>query len=1047
MIPHRVRLSGFLCYKEPQEITFDGASLWMLSGTNGSGKSSIFDAITFALFGAHRGGSQNAQELINKDSPSLSIEFEFLLDGKLYQAKRTLRRGTHKTSTTYQLLRWDGLARSGTGSWQPIEDTNTSTGYKRWIDENIGMSFEIFTSSVLLLQGRAERLLSATPKERFEVLASIVDLERYRRLHERAESKRRALRDQLEKHQGALAGLPAVTEEELASAQYAIDCARDRREQVQAQIESYQNLRHQAVEWSKLQERLSELVDRWEKVNAILESAEQLSRDYARLVELNTVLPHLKEILVQRTAIDECERQIGKLTRDQQAWQKTADELNKQLKQKLQTLAEYKAALNQDENQLTKQREELAQCQRHVDRLNLHDQLSEQLKQLQVEKQGLPSDNPHQIERLQQEFDQLQTLDKVRDRLRQFAQTRDILRNKSSELTQTETDEQASKSAGLRVRAQLDQAKARHDELSQQERTASETVSEVRSRLRQAEDALNELESLEGSKLCRHCGQALTPAHLEQERIRRHNQREALAKEHAQALVQQRVIKQQLDQVSQDVQSLQDKVQKLRDEYTERHAAAHSLRQQIKQYQSDARNHYRDLPHEVQLLIAQTLPDDVTTTVYPTPQDLEKLQRRLDDLPGVRDRLAQARKHQQLLDRIAGQVATLQQSLDRVKKELPNDKPESIRQRTDELAVAVKMLQQDINRRKQTITITEGEIEKQRQELKVLEQEIHNCNSDLKSQQLKRSHAEEQLNRAKRSLPEDWYEQGERLGISGLHILEVERNELIDKKTEENYKQIEPARIGRENLRQEIERAKSEDNRYPEIARQSPAAIDTQIRDAQNRLKACEHELAEAIKQHSALESRNNRRKEILDEITTLEVEQNWFSLLAQLLGRDRLQRHLIRHAERQIIDHANAALDRLSNGQLYLRLVNQDPSGKHDHALELEAFNRSTGEQPINVAFLSGSQRFRVAVALALGIGQYASKQHRPIESVIIDEGFGCLDRQGRQVMIQELQNLRDNMKCILLVSHQEDIAEAFPDGYHFEMDNGTTRISRVTR
>jgi exonuclease SbcC len=120
---------------------------------------------------------------------------------------------------------------------------------------------------------------------------------------------------------------------------------------------------------------------------------------------------------------------------------------------------------------------------------------------------------------------------------------------------------------------------------------------------------------------------------------------------------------------------------------------------------------------------------------------------------------------------------------------------------------------------------------------------------------------------------------------------------------------------------------------------------------------------------------------------------------------------------------------------------------GSTEKALELECSNRVTGGSAINVAFLSGSQRFRVAVALALGIGQYASKQHRPIESVIIDEGFGCLDRAGRQVMIQELQNLRGHLNCILLVSHQEEFADAFPDGYRFELLDGTTKVSRFLR
>jgi exonuclease SbcC len=170
--------------------------------------------------------------------------------------------------------------------------------------------------------------------------------------------------------------------------------------------------------------------------------------------------------------------------------------------------------------------------------------------------------------------------------------------------------------------------------------------------------------------------------------------------------------------------------------------------------------------------------------------------------------------------------------------------------------------------------------------------------------------------------------------------------------------------------------------------------------------------------------------------------------VLSDLLGRERLQLYLVRQAERQVVEHANVVLDRLSGGQLYLKLVGEtEGEASLTKALELEAYNRSTGEKPINVAFLSGSQKFRVAVSLALGIGQYASRQHRPIESVIIDEGFGCLDTQGRQVMVQELQNLRGQMRCILLVSHQEEFAEAFTDGYRFELNAGSTQVSRVQR
>src|SRR5262249_52114606 len=155
-------------------------------------------------------------------------------------------------------------------------------------------------------------------------------------------------------------------------------------------------------------------------------------------------------------------------------------------------------------------------------------------------------------------------------------------------------------------------------------------------------------------------------------------------------------------------------------------------------------------------------------------------------------------------------------------------------------------------------------------------------------------------------------------------------------------------------------------------------------------------------KERDRLQGIQEQRRRLQEKCLEVDRRHNHYRLLAELLGRDRLQLHLVRQAERGTAAFATAAPDRLSGGQLYLRLHGQDDGeGVAEQALLLEAYNRTAGQTPVNVAFLSGSQRFRVAVSLALGIGQYASRQHRPIESVIIDEGFGCLDRQGRQVMI----------------------------------------------
>jgi DNA repair exonuclease SbcCD ATPase subunit len=92
-------------------------------------------------------------------------------------------------------------------------------------------------------------------------------------------------------------------------------------------------------------------------------------------------------------------------------------------------------------------------------------------------------------------------------------------------------------------------------------------------------------------------------------------------------------------------------------------------------------------------------------------------------------------------------------------------------------------------------------------------------------------------------------------------------------------------------------------------------------------------------------------------------------------------------------------------------------------------------------VTFLSGSQKFRVAVSVALAIGRFAAGQARPLESVIIDEGFGSLDREGLRAVAGELSRLRQYLRRIVLVSHQEDFADRFPVVIKLTQgENGTT-------
>ena len=295
MIPQRIKLAGFLSYKDEQEVVFTASPLWLLAGSNGSGKSSVFDAVTYALFGAHRGGTQLASELINKESSQFSVEFDFQLAGELVRAKRTLKRDARgRTAGTQQLFRHSH------DKWEAIEGTGLKDGFTSWVKEHIGLNYETFTSSVLLLQGKAEKLLDSQPKGRAEVLAQIVDLERYQKLHARANDKKLGLKAKLEAVSQVQAAVPEVTEIEYAEAMLAAEARED--DQVLAQKVVRETL---AIERDA--ERYAGAVARHAAAAARLAAAEALLGDAARIDELagklrdlQAALPVAKRILTDR---------------------------------------------------------------------------------------------------------------------------------------------------------------------------------------------------------------------------------------------------------------------------------------------------------------------------------------------------------------------------------------------------------------------------------------------------------------------------------------------------------------------------------------------------------------------------------------------------------------------------------------------------------------------------------------------------------------------------------------------------------------------------
>jgi DNA repair exonuclease SbcCD ATPase subunit len=1048
MIPQRVYLRGFLSYRDEQEVRFDGSSLWMLSGLNGSGKSSVFDAVTYALFGHHRGGRVEAHELINKDSNGAVVEFDFTQDGEQYRAKRTLQRDAKGGARgTQQISRWQPGTNGEGGKWVAVEDTGRRAEFERWVREHIGLNFETFTSSVLLLQGKAEKLLDSTAKGRFEVLAGIVDLERYQKLHEKADGQRKALKLRVEVLKNQLAALPEVSALELAAAENRIADAEELRQQAAAEVERWQGLEYQAKHWADLQTKLTGLRQKWQQAQALVAEAEAIETDMARLRELREVLPHVETVFKQKQQAQQAEMKVAALARERQDIDARLAERTQTAEQVRQKRAVLARKIIDDDARLQSVGAELTKLATILERVKQYERQKQTLARQEEELARLPADTHDAVDAAQRRCDELAALERAVPLLERLGGQRQGLKKALTAEAAESQKEQAVKANGEKLRARHEDLKKRVESATHKRQQTDQELAAARALFDQLKAAWAEFTALEGARLCRACGQPLTPAHFEEEKAKREGEIADARSRNDKAATAQRTALKAERAVVEEFEALTVQLNDARVEYRDAHNAVQQARKDADRCRDECGRAWGELQEPFRARVATAPPDDWLATIYPRADDLAALRREVEGVAVARRALREAQDRQKRALELHAQADTTRKALKETEAELPRDVG-ALRRKHVSCETEQKTLTDGLRAARDEDRALAGEAERLQKEREHLQRQRADREAKINGEEATRQACLKSADAARKALPPDWQALADRAGLADVHTLSDEKEQLEARRTEARFKELEGARHGVEALRQQIAGLEAEGEQVPADARRDLREVQGLLGDARRRHKERDGAFLEAQQERRKLSDLKVQREQLQTQGLEVERELKVLVQLAELLGRDRLQLYLVRQAERQIVDHANAVLDRLSGGQLYMRLRGgEEGEAGSEQALELEAYNRTTGGQPINVAFLSGSQRFRVAVSLALGIGQYASRQHRPIESVIIDEGFGCLDRNGRQVMIQELQNLRGQLHCILLVSHQEEFADAFNDGYHFELSEGSTRVTRIQR
>lgn len=300
MIPLSLKLEAFLPFKEPLSIDFSAVredKMFLITGNTGSGKTALFDAVCFALYGEPSGAQRSSDSLkcqLAGEDVLCYVEFEFLSRGERFAVKRTplqnrrRRNGSISPEPASAVLTLpDGTALTKIGE------------VNRKIEEILGLNCEQFKKIVMLPQGEFRRFLSDSSAGKQEILRRIFSTRLFDDFTE-------ALKQEARKSQEALAALTAGREALLLQITPLSD-----EELSAAAVQEY-------PDYGKISLLLSSWLDRFEAQTAAQKQENQILSQKLHALNpeeakaLNLRLDSLKQAKEQKAALLAEEAQIQK---------------------------------------------------------------------------------------------------------------------------------------------------------------------------------------------------------------------------------------------------------------------------------------------------------------------------------------------------------------------------------------------------------------------------------------------------------------------------------------------------------------------------------------------------------------------------------------------------------------------------------------------------------------------------------------------------------------------------------------------------------------
>ena len=995
MKPLLLTLQAFGPFAGEEQVDFTrlGSNpLFLINGPTGAGKSSILDAICFALYGQTTGAERDPTQMrcdFAKPTVLTEITLDFALGDKQYRIRRVPQqekpktRGEGMTNLPAEAQFWelDGTEES---KLLVPKKVNEATAM---VERLMGLDVEQFRQVMVLPQGKFRQLLLADSRDREKIFSQLFQTRIYKRIEELLRSKASGIKQAVENHQNQIRGILQAaevnTEQEVAESMAALtpelEATKATRGKAENEKQAAELVKEQALQLNKQYEELTQRQAEFEAAQAQAPAIKQQQQALDQSLSARSI----------QAVYLNAESEAAALTRLKQEQAECAEQMTltaESLKAAEQVLVDAKANAKGLEA-LNKQRLELEQLQSQSQLLvSARTELEAADKALAASTELLHKQQQALSELDKEQAEANSTIKSLQKELGSLARMQIALSKLAIELEQRKELEEARKQEATDVEAETSSQQAlKSAEKAFKEAATAATQTEMAWHAGQAALLARELED---GQPCPVCGSADHPMPaqdtnlVDKEAVDEARQLEAAARQGMQSAEKALdAAVNALDQSRKDGQRLVSQLGPLSEQslvaVEESYVKGKEAVEQLEAKQEQA----QQLIERVEAINAEQSEikaevEALTKQVNEDKQQQVKVNTRVEQfLVAIPEALRQPNALDQQIDQVNSQISQLATALESAEKQQGNARSESDKASTHHKALNKQLAEQS----------------EQTQASAVAWAKAINKSPFANEQDFQQAIVEEEEQEALKATIKQWQSD---LDAQKGAIKQLQ--ESISDKPVPDLDAIEQV------LEEKLTAYQLADENWHKL-------------DARNQqLQEIHKKLDEAHKKNEALEAEYK-------VIGTLSDVAN-----GQTGNKISLQRFVLSVILDDVLIQASQRLTHMSKGRYQLVRKEDRAKGNKASGLELEVEDGYSGKARA-VATLSGGESFIAALSLALGLSDVVQSYAGGIrlDTLFIDEGFGSLDTESLDLAIRTLIDLQESGRTIGIISHVSELKE----------------------